>query len=66
MITVDTRVYTQNPYMTDYTHKISTHTVNGPNLTVSKLSGKTKVKTALEAHNWDNLACKSTITGVYA
>ena len=44
MISVDTGVYTQNPYITDDTRKNSTHTVMGPNLTVSTLNGKTKVK----------------------
>ena len=56
----------KNPYMTDYTRKNSTHTVMDPNLTVSTLNRKTKVKTALEAlWEGDLLQVKSTSTGVY-
>ena len=33
---------------------------------VSTLSGKIKVKTASEAHEWDNRACKSTSSRKYA
>ena len=66
MIPVDTGVYTQTPVHDGlYAQKFHTHTVNGPNLTASTLSGKTKVKIALEAHKWDNRICKSTISRVY-
>ena len=56
----------KNSYkMTDYTRKTSTDTVNGPNRTVSTLSGETKSKQRWKPFEVE-LFTKSTSSGVYA
>ena len=49
MITVNTEVYMQKPVHDGLYTQNSKHTVNGPNLTVSTLSAKTKVNTVSKA-----------------
>ena len=53
MIPVDTGAYAKTPYMWDHTPKIPHTHVIGPNIIVSTLSGKPKVKTALKTLKLD-------------